>query len=307
MKAFLTLLTFVFALGAIAVAGYGYYERTREVEELRQTIGDLEARISMTQQTADLLKKQSEETLDESELSPAVEKEMSQLREKVEAVKTQVNVLDTQVSALRETGKTRNNQIAGLQQKLASGAAPVPADSVVRREDIESLIDEKMQGQKKLGKEPPLAAVVAQLDLDEIERDALEDVLRQKKNDMMTLLQTPRMDGTNMLDEFGDELIKIMTAGEPDEEKARQTFVKFFGRLAAERVPGSEKTYLAEIIRMQEETRRGFKQALSKDQFRSFEALGIQNAMDIKIPNEPIEMYLQQRMQASGATPGQGQ
>ena len=154
-----------------------------------------------------------------------------------------------------------------------------------------------------MGKEPQLSAVAARLDLEEVEQAALEDILRQKKNDMMVLLKTPRTDGTNLLDEFGDQIIEVMSSG--DEQQAKKVFMKFFQRIASDRIPGTDKTYLAEVIRMQEETREAFKSALSEKQFQSFQILGVQNAMDIKIPNEPIEVYLQQRMQASGGAPGE--
>lgn len=300
MRTFLAFLALILALGAAAVAAYGYYERTCEAKRLSETIESLESRIAAAERMA-----QSMKNLQESEdaaVPPAVDKEMASLREKVEGVNTRVEILGTQVSALRESDKTKNLKLAKIEENLASAPAASPVGSSVRKEDIEELIEEKMKGQQRLGKEPPLSAVAARLELEEVERGALEDILRQKKNEFMTLLKSPRADGTNMLEEFADEIIGVMVSG--DEQKAKQTFMKFFQRLAAEQVPGTEKTYLAEIVRMQAETRDSFKTALSEKQYQAFEALGIENAMDIKIPNEPIEIYLQQRMQASGAAPG---
>ena len=82
--------------------------------------------------------------------------------------------------------------------------------------------------------------------------------------------------------------------------------MKFFQRISAEKVPGTEKTYFVEMLSLQEETRKAFKATLSKEQFRAFEVLGIQNPMeDIKIPNDPIGLYIEQRLIDSGVIPGQ--
>ena len=304
MKTLLTFIALILALGAAGAAGYGYIERTREAAKLTDTIDSLEARIALAERMVkEFQDQQAKQDSEAAEVPPAVEKNMADLREKVEGVNTRVEVLGTQVSALRESDKKSRFQIDRLEKQAASTPAGAVAGSAVRKEDIEDLIDEKMKGHQPLGKEPQLSAVAARLDLEEVEQAALEDILRQKKNDMMVLLKTPRTDGTNLLDEFGDQIIEVMSSG--DEQQAKKVFMKFFQRIASDRIPGTDKTYLAEVIRMQEETREAFKSALSEKQFQSFQILGVQNAMDIKIPNEPIEVYLQQRMQASGGAPGE--
>jgi hypothetical protein len=304
MKTLLTCIALILALGAAGVAGYGYYERTGEVKRLNDTIAELESRIAANKQMFDEFLKQGEKSTDTEAVPQAVEKDMASLREKVESVSTRVEVLGTQVSALRESDKKNKVQIARLEKNAATPSGAAVGGGTVRKEDIEDLIEEKMKGRQPLGKEPPLAAVAARLELEDVERKALEDILRQKKNQMMELLQTPRADGGNMLDDFADQIIEVMASG--DEQEGKKVFMKFFQRLASDRVPGTDRTYFVDIVKMQQETREAFKTALPEQQFQAFEALGIENPMDIKIDNDPLGLYLQQRMQAQGVTPPGG-
>ena len=86
-------------------------------------------------------------------------------------------------------------------------------------------------------------------------------------------------------------------------KEVQKKFVKFFGRLASEKVPGTDQTYLVKITELHQSTRQAFKQTLSEKQFAAFEALGVENATDIKIDNDPLGAYIMQRMQAAGVNP----
>lgn len=307
MKTVLTFVALILALGAAGAAGYGYLERSHETEQLNSTIESLESRLAAAEHKfADFQEQQNKKAADASASPQALEKDMADLREKVAGVNTRVEVLGTQVGALREYDKKSKVQMARLEKAVQispSGAA----GGTVRREDIEDLIEEKIKGRQPMGKEPPLSAVAARLDLEEVERDALEDIIRQKKNELMTLLKTPRADGSSKLDEIADVFIEVLKSGNPEGPEAKKKAMKAYLSLAAEKVPGTEKTYFVEIVRMQQETRDAFKQALSRKQYQAFEALQIENAMDIKIDNDPLGAYIMQRAQAEGVTlPGQG-
>ncbi len=297
MKMLLAFAALIVALGAAGAAVNGYFERSSEAERLNAAMDTLEARVFAAEQTVEFMQAQSQQVPETAAQPQVGDEDTAALQEKVEA-------LEAQVSSLQESERENGAQIARLGEKMESAPVSSPAGPVVRKDEIEDLIDEKMKGRQPLGKEPPLSAVAARLDLEEIERNQLEDILRRKKNEMMTLLQTPRADGTNLLDEFSDELISLMASGEADGQAGKKVFMKFFQRVASERVPGTEKTYLAEIIKMQQETRDAFKQALSPKQYQAFEVLAVPDPLEIKIPSEPIEVYIQQRAQASGVVPG---
>ncbi len=303
MKDVLVVLSLVLALGAGGVAGYGFFQQNRQVESLNRAIDGLRSRLDATENTAQQLRARTQEISDSSVTPQMVERDMADLRDKVSSMTTKVEKHDLAISEMAEAGRNRTAQVAKL-SRMVQNAPAGSSGSGVRKEDIEELIEEKIKNRQPMGKEPPLSAVAARLDLTETERNTLETILRQKKNEMMVLLKTPRPDGGNVLDDFADKIIDVMATG--DEQKGKKVFVELFQRLAAEKVPGTDKTYLANILTMQEATRGAFKEALSENQFKTFEALRIENPMDIKIPNDPLGLYLQERAQASGAIPGEG-
>jgi cell division protein FtsL len=307
MKSVLTVIALILALGAAGVAGYGFLERTREANSLNETIEKLNTRLAAAERKVNELmveEEPSEETMTPKER----DKNIVALREKVEDVTSQVENLDSRIVNLQQSDKQNKIQIGKLETKMENIPAGGAVASAVRREDIEELIEEKMKSQQRLGKEPPLSAVAARLGLEDFEKKALEDVLRKTKNEMMTLLKTPRADGSNKLDEIADVFIDIFKSGDPDSPESKKKAMKFFLSLGTEKIPGTEKSYLEEIGRIHEETRAAFKETLSEKQYQDFEALGIENAGDIKIDNDPLGTYIMQRAQAEGVPlPGQNQ
>ena len=302
MKTVLMTAALFVALGSAGAVFNLYLERADEADKLGAALNNLEARIAATERRCELVEQECRE-FDASALPKP--KEFGELREKVTEVSTGLDILRTQVSALKQSEKANRFQISGLEERLRNMPASAGGSAGVRREDIEEIVEEKIKNRRPLGKEPPLSAVAARLDLEKTTRDEMERILRKKKSDLMSVLQTPRPDGTSLLDEFADELIGVMASGEPTEEEGKKVFLKFFQRIASEKLPGTDKTYLSEVLRLRQETLDAFKHALSEEQYNNYEALAIPDPLEIKIPNEPMEVYLQQRAAASGVVPGQ--
>jgi cell division protein FtsL len=302
MRTAIAVIALIVALGAAGAAGYGFLERTSKTDDLGDTITKLKKRLEFAERKVDELTAKEAEQPESGFTPQKAEKEIVALREKVGEVTSQVEALDTQIGNLRQSDRDNKVQIAKITTKLEGIPAGAASGSMVRKEDIEELIEERIKSRQPIGKEPPLSAVAARIGLEDVERKALEDILRKKKNEMMTLLKTPRADGSNMLDEFGDALVQVLGSGGGKQEM-KKTFMKFLGRLTSEKAPGTDETYFAKITALHEGTRQAFKETLSEKQFRAFEALGIENATDIKIPEDPLGIYLMQRLQAAGVTP----
>jgi hypothetical protein len=304
MKSVVAFAALILALVAAGIAGYGFLESNRKVQALSDEIASLRLRIEADGQTIGRLQEMTQEAAQTPASPQVIEKDMAELREKVQSVKTRMEVLDTQVAALRESDKSTRGQVARIKKQVDTAPAGVPPESVVRREDVEKLIEQKMKGHQPQRGPVPIEALAEQLKLDEAEKKAIEDILRQKKNERMTLLKTPRADGSNLLDEFADGLVKAMSSGEPDEHAMREVHMKFQRRMMTEKVPGGETTYAEITMKQQQETREALKAALSREQYQAFEAMGIPNALEqIRIPDDPMEIYIHQRLQAAGVLP----
>lgn len=307
MKTFIAVLALVVALGSAGVAVYVLLEQDRNIGELRHEIAQLEAQAGADRQLIADLQAGGAKSAQAPESLQAVEKDMAGLREKVEAAANRVEVLGTQVSALRESEKNNKVEMAKVRKRL-SNAPPAAGGDAIRKEDLEKLIDKKMKerGPVRGGPPPKLEEVAQQLGLEELEAKELEDILRSKKTEHFNLLKTPRADGSNLLDEFGDALVEAIRAGKPDDQTARPVFMKFHQSIMTEKVPGTDNTYAELLQKKQRETRDAFKNALSDEQFRKLQAMGVQNPMDMRIPDEPMEAYIQSRLKAAGITPPPG-
>jgi hypothetical protein len=305
MKDVLVILSLVLALGAGAVAGYGFFERTRQVESLNRAIDKLRSRLDASENTTQELRTQTQEIADSSVTPQMVEREMAELRNEVSAVTMKVERQELAIGEMAEAGRNRTAQVAKL-SRMVQNAPAAGGGSSVRTEDIEELIEEKLKQRQPMGKEPHLSAVAARIGLEEVERKALEDILRQKKNELMTVLKTPRADGSCMADEIADLFIGILKSGDPEGPEAKKKAQQFWVSLTKERVPGTDKTYFEEGMRIHQETRQAFKESLSEKQYQAFEALGIENAGDIKIDDDPLGAYVLQRAKEAGVEiPGQ--
>ena len=307
MKAFIAVLALVVALGSAGVAVYVLLEQDRNMADLKREIAQLEAHAGADRQLiSDLQVAQAREAKAPESLK-AVEKDLAGLREKVESASARVDVLGTQVSALRESDKNDKVEMAKMQKRLSGAPAGVSGDAL-RKEDLEKLIDKKLRESGPLqGQGPPrFEALADRLELDETQRKELEDILRGKKTEHLNILKTPRADGSNLLDEFGDELVEAIRNGKPNDDTARPVFMNFHRRMMTEKVPGTDTTYAQTMMKAQQETRVAFKEALPQDKFQAMLKLGIHNPLDMRIPEEPLESYIQGRLRAAGVAPPPG-
>jgi hypothetical protein len=294
LKTLLAVIALILALGALGAVGYSYILRDRQVEELRDAISTLDARLAAAEQ----LSREAKTASETATLPQSVEDNLAELQEKFDAIGKRVEIMGTQVSALREAEKKSKLQFARFRDKV--GKMSESPGGAVPKEEIESMINEKLKD-GHLGKKPALSAVAARIELEKDEQAAIEDILHRKKLEVMSILKTPRDDGSNLLDEFADELIEIYSSEQPDAGAAVKAYMKLFGRLATEKVPGSSETYLSRLGKIEQETRTAYRDTLSEKKYSAFEALGIENTTEIKIPDEPIDKYVQQRLEAAGA------
>ncbi len=300
MKSALVCITLVLALGAAGLAAYNFLEYSADIKLLKESMENIELRVRTAESAVKHLQ-QSDEGIEPVGLSPALEREMAGLREKVERVNSRIEDIDTRVVKLDESGQKNAQQVA----KLASAASGGQPAGRVLREDIERIVEQKMkQHQPGHQDQPPELSEVAQkLGLGDTEQKELEEIIRRKKNQQFELLKTPRPDGSNLLNDLAEELVAVRTSGQPGEEAMRQVFMRFNQRVNTEKVPGADHTYAEAMRKTQEETYRAVKSALSEDQFKMFQSLGVRNPMDLRIPDDPMGNYIQQHFKEAGISP----
>ena len=304
MKSILMLIALVLAVGAAGVAGYGYFVLCGEVESRRNAMDTLNSRMDAAENTIHLLKEQTRKASELAEIPQVVEKDIAALREEVARVGSRMETLGSRIDTLSQSERKQTAEIARLEKTPRNTASGATSGSMVSREDVEKLIEQKIrERQPQHGQPPELSAVAQQLELDEVEKKALENIIRKKKNEQMELLKTPRADGSNLLDEFAEDMVAAFSSEEPRDQATRKAFMKLQQRVSSENVPGTEITYAEAMNRKRDETRQAFKETLSQGQYQAFEAMGINNPMDLRIPDDPMGTYIHQHLKAAGVLP----
>lgn len=281
------------AAGAVCIVintGAELTEFNKKIQKLQEQVGALQTAVTKMQE----MWQSAPEPASAPQAPVADQQKIAQIDSDLKLVRAKIEDIYEKIEQAKKSADVRLAKIEKGARNTQQGNS-----GGIDKAQIEELIDSKIKRKAAtLGKEPHLNAVAAALELNESEKNSIEVILRAKKNDMMTLLKTSRPDGTNMLDEFADELIEMaVTEGD---EGARKCFIKFFQRVSAEKVPGKEETYLGEIIRFQTEAKKELKEVMTDKQFAEFETLPMENPLDIKIAEEPLEVYLQQRAAAAG-------
>lgn len=202
-------------------------------------------------------------------------------------------------AAVQSRTEKLEQRLAALESGAASGnaghgngsASPDQLDAMVARK-----VDEKLEangkGKNKGGffgddNKRPLADVSKDLGLTELQEDQMKMALDDSQKKVFDLIITPRNDGTNVMDDI------VTALRDPDhaQEKATAAFMKLF----TDKIPGSDETYLAVIMREKIRVKEDLKKILTEDQAKKFERMA-QDPHDIKTGYDPFSEYLVQKM-----------
>ncbi len=131
-------------------------------------------------------------------------------------------------------------------------------------EAVEKRVDELA---KKQNKKPSIDTFAELLELDEAQRQAVEEEVREGQWQIRDILETPMADGTTLL----DELVDAMAYGQAGKPEAGARFATWWGRVVGETYPGTDQTYAARIEGVKGGVRDAFRRTLTDEQYSEFE------------------------------------
>jgi|GEM_PF-3341807 len=282
-------LVLVIALVIVSSGALTYLvvEMSTDIKELKDKVAELNKKQSTdtTELKAELVAIKN--SIPKSEETKELAETLSTLNERLKEVDSRTERL---TKTLRETPSFGSSSLLAGKEQL-------------NKDELKKLVQEAVAERPspvigKIG----IDDFAIKLNLNAAEKDKLEETLRRKKEEMKQILLTPTPNGSSLLDELANEIIPVLqTEGE---EGVRKVFIKYFGRIMRERIPGSEKTYFEEIARIGSETKEEMKQILGEQKYNAYLALQIDDPLDkIKLPNDPIEAYLFKKMQEKGMVP----
>ena len=97
-----------------------------------------------------------------------------------------------------------------------------------------------------------------------------------------------RLDGGSLLDDFAAAL--------KDGQDAPAATRAFFQRIFTDKVPGTDRTYLTELLELKEGVRTELGKQLSAEQVRKLDALRV-DLLDVKTGHDPVGDYVRSRVQ----------
>jgi len=131
----------------------------------------------------------------------------------------------------------------------------------------------------------PMDELANELDMDDYQKDRSEEAFDRARDDAFQLLTTQRPDGGNLL----DDLVSDIQNGTPEPYKV------FMERISSEHIPGTNRTYISEMMALSELLNQELGEHLSEDQVRKLKALQIA-PLEVQTGHDPIGDYIRASM-----------
>ncbi|GEM_PF-2600579 len=297
----------ILAAGALAAAAGVYLVMDKKVENLEKRLEPAETAV---------------EPRERAPSTPAAEK-LSMLDARVSVIEERIENLPGRRAASPERAR-----VEGMPGALSvpgmpgpggweAGEAPLVFEDVgslsryvqgrIRKldgriknlEDASETVRKKLENAEKEPK-PSFERFAGRLQLDEGQKAAVKNMLVKNQERLLDYLSRPLEDGTIMVDALSEVFYQGMT----DPEKAQAMGGNLFKRMLAEKVPGTEKTYLETVETMNDRLSGEMKRIMTQEQAEEFEAWA-PKPVDIDLEDEgPLGRYVMEYIQRRQAEEG---
>ncbi len=205
--------------------------------------------------------------------------------------------LDGRLSRVAQAGGGIASGVAG---EAGSAATQDQVDSLAealeKRLDLEGVgermkkLEEDSARERNKGGEwkAPMGELAQELELTEAQQAEARKVFDGGRDEVYALVKTMRLDGGSLLDDFVEDL---RDGGDPEESGK-----ELFRRIFTEDVPGSDRTYLVEVLAIREQVEKDLSQHLNEKQMRKLKELNV-DLTDVKTGYDPVGDYVQAKLQ----------
>lgn len=195
-----------------------------------------------------------------------------------------------------ETGDIGQDVMERLQQVEDTVAQSDQTLSATIAERVEEVVEEKVdEFEKKQNKKPTLAVFSEVLKLTDNQHRIVDEEVWIAQKEVRNILETPTADGSILI----DELVDVIAYGEAKHPEAAPRFIKWFGRVLSEKIPGTDVTYGANIEVIKNNTRSAFRNEFTEEQYAKFESWGVDPTEIKEIEDSPwadLEARVKQRL-----------
>jgi len=229
----------------------------------------------------------------------AVETVRAEVHELTQKVERRIADSGRHADAAQDGGRAAGAMPADAAASRATegDASPAgkPLDELVA-DRVEKKVSEKLDTMAARDRErggdgkwkAPIDDLTKELKLTETQKADATRVFNAARDASFTLLKTQRLDGGCML----DDLVAALKSGVDQEEAGRQ----FFKRIFTEKVPGTDTTYVAEYIDMEQGTSDALAQKLDAAQMKRLKSLHV-NLLEVQTGYDPVGDYIRAKLQ----------
>ncbi len=233
--------------------------------------------------------------------------------ERLAAIEKRLDGMESMLRDVRETSRSVKRRVESAPRGTAAsgGAAAVAggADSALLAGDetraaafenevatrLETAVEEQMERlaarqryRSEDGKwKPPMSEITREFGLNEDQEDSLREVFNSARDEGFALLSERRLDGTDVLSDFAADIKK---SGD-----FRGAIGRFFGRLAKDKVPGREQTYLQAFGEIEERVRARAESHLDEKGRQHFRDMNV-DVFEVDTGHDPIGDHIRERI-----------
>jgi hypothetical protein len=183
----------------------------------------------------------------------------------------------------------------------AEGAEVTSPEEVAQREEaladrLEKRLGEKMEKLANRDRErngqgewkAPVDELAKELGLTDDQKREATAIFNEARDETFVLLKTTRLDGGSLLDDFASALKN----GDDPEEATKSLFKRIF----TENVPGSDRTFLTDLIALRTDVHDELGRHISADQLSKLDRLRV-DLLDVKTGYDPVGDYVRAKVQ----------
>ena len=228
----------------------------------------------------------------ETETDRAVSEEATLLA--IAELRTEIAQLEQQIdlrfSALEGRFASASSIAIGGEWGAAARDQETQALAAAVAENVQGQLDAKLerlasrQRNRNMGGEwkAPIDELAEELGLSEVQTDTAIEIFDEARDEVFDLLKASREDGGSLL----DDLVTSLRNGDPN------PFPDWVGRIFTDKIPGKEKSYLAEMIAMSSDVKNNLSQHFSEEQMQKFGTLNVA-VLEVETGYDPVAAYVE--------------
>ncbi|MHC5020060.1 MAG: hypothetical protein ACYTGX_08110 [Planctomycetota bacterium] len=284
----LAIAAIVLAGVSTAVAGYAVMENQQlrvqlEERKLIPTGDDGDLAVALAPQERGALEA----------LPSEVEQRLRAVEARVEAVDKGLAVQEQEVAAAKAEARRAADGV--VPAAGPGGGVDVSKGGGATAEQIRAMIKKQVEAEVEAGKvkdreKPSLGAVAAHLKLSDVQKSEVERAVLEGKQAVFDTLSIPTKDGTVFTEELTDTIVSMVTEGEME---GGAKFMKLFVRMNAEKIPGTDETYVQRMNTIKAGVTQQIQRDLTPEQFAEYEKMRVaQDPTEMKVAGDPWEKVM---------------